>query len=154
MVEKVRDTLRYAGRARSSTREKRVTQRLSTIADNLDVPVSFLQRVTTSPRSWVVRLAMEITSSRSEGGKASRSTRPRSILRARQAVSEVAASPDGNRAAIASKFGGDLEVGGMVGGGRPEHQAASEGEGLGCGPGSEEGFQAITFGLGQGDFRR
>jgi hypothetical protein len=69
----------------------------------------------------VVLLAREITSSRSEGGKSSRSTRPRRILKASQSHLQEAASPYRDGVAVALKLGGDLEVAGMVFGGGPQY---------------------------------
>src|SRR2546426_12708287 len=71
---------------------------------------SKLQRVA---GQWYVvgfRVAMAITSSRAEGGKAPRATRARCILQATQALGERATAPTANRMAGAVRVLGDLQI--------------------------------------------
>jgi len=96
-----------------------------------------------------VLLAREITSSRTEGGKLPRSTRPRLILQTSQSVLQVAVSPYRDGAAIAPKLSGDLEVAGMIRGGGPENQPGSEDQGLRRGTGPDQGLELGTLWISQ-----
>jgi len=96
-------------------------------------------------------LAKEITSSRCEGGKAPRTAGSLSILKPLQTVSQVAVSPGGDGVAIAVELGGDLEVGGSVFVGGSKDQATAEGQGLGCGTGSNQPREFSALGVRQSD---
>src|SRR5262249_26511349 len=104
-------------------------------------------------QSWGsgVLLAREITSSRSEGGKAPRSAGPRSILKPLQTVSQIAVSPGRDGVAIAVELSGDLEVGGLIFVGGSKDQAAAEGQGLGRGTGSNQALELGALGVRQRD---
>jgi hypothetical protein len=98
-----------------------------------------------------VLLAKEITSSRTEGGKLPRSTRPRLILQTGQSVLQVSVSPHGDGVAIATKLSGDLEIAGMVIGGSPKNQSAAKRQGLRRGTGADQGLELGTLWIGQTD---
>src|SRR6185437_5783226 len=102
---------------------------------------SSAQRVTVCWCSVVVPLAKEITSSRCEGGKAPRPTRPRSILKPGQPPLEIAVSPDPGGVAIAGELGGDLEVGGLVVVSDPQDQTTAKDQGLRRGTGPHQGLE-------------
>ena len=76
---------------------------------------------------------MDTTSTSSEGGKASRPTRPRSVLQAGEAVLDKAVPPEADGMAVTVQLAGNLNVGRVVGVGGPEHDAAAEDQGLGRG---------------------
>jgi len=75
------------------------------------------------------------------GGKASRSTRLRRILKTGQSFLDVAVSPGRDRMAITVELGGDLKVGGMVLVAGSENQPASESQGLWRGASPNQSFQ-------------
>src|SRR5271168_455804 len=115
---------------------------------------SSAQRVAICPCSVVELLAREMTSSRREGGKAPRPTRPRSILKARQSVLEITFPPESGGVSITAELGGDFEVGGVVLGGDPEDQATTKDEGLRCGTSTDQGFEPSPLGVGKVDVLR
>jgi hypothetical protein len=53
--------------------------------------------------------------------------------------------------AVATELGGDLEIGGVVVVGGPEDDAAAKGQGLRCGTGPHQGFEAVPLWFGQMD---
>ena len=112
---------------------------------------SSAQRVAVWSCSVLALLAREMTSIRREGGKAPRSTRPRSVLKAGQSVLEIAVSPESSGVTIAGELGGDLEVGRLVVGGGPEDQPAAKDEGLRCGTGPHQGFEPCPVQFGEMD---
>ena len=69
---------------------------------------------------------------RSEGGKAPGSAGARGVLQAFEALGGEPLSPLANRVAITVEFVGNLLVGGLVRVGRPQNDAAAEGQCLGC----------------------
>jgi hypothetical protein len=73
-----------------------------------------------------VLLAKLITLSRSEGGKASRSSRPWRVLQACQSVQKVAIAPQRDRVAITVEFDSNLKIGRIVLVGGSENQPAAE----------------------------
>jgi hypothetical protein len=77
----------------------------------------------------------------SEGGKASRSPRPRRVLQTSQSFFQVAVSPEGHGVAITIELGGDLKIGGLILVGRTENQPATEDQGLWSGTRSNQGLQ-------------
>src|ERR1039457_359901 len=99
------------------------------------------QRVAGQPRCSVVLLAKLIRLSRSEGGKASRSSRPRRVLETGQSLQDVTVAPHRDGVAITVEFGSDLKVGRMVLVGGSKNQPASEDQGLRSGSGSNQAFQ-------------
>src|SRR5437763_16743277 len=100
---------------------------------------SRLQRV--AGRSWaaVASEARAMTSTCRSGGKAAGATRPGGILQASEAVRGVAAAPQADGVAVATDLGGDAAVGGPVGFGGPEDEAAAEGQRLRGGVGAAKG---------------
>jgi hypothetical protein len=52
-------------------------------------------------------------------------------LQAGQAVFDEAGAPQADGVSVAAHFGGDAAVGGLVGGGGPQDEAAARGQGLG-----------------------
>jgi hypothetical protein len=75
----------------------------------------------------------------SEGGKSSRSPRPRRVPQTRQSLFQVAVSPKGHGAAITIELDGDLKIGGMIFVGGSENQPAPEGQVLWRGTRSKQG---------------
>jgi len=67
-------------------------------------------------------VAIDSTSTRSEGGKAPRATRARRILQAEDAVLKIALTPTADGMALASQLGGHLHMGWLIGCGTPEDQ--------------------------------
>ena len=56
--------------------------------------------------------------------------------------------------AVALKLGGDLEIAGVVFGGGPQYQPASEGQGLRGGTGPDQGLQLDTLWISQANHLR
>ena len=97
---------------------------------------SRLHRLAGQSCSSVLLVASVMTSSCSSGGKAPRSTGPRSILKTGETVLSVAVSPMGHRVAGTGHFVGHLHIGRLVGGCDPQDQTATEAQRLwrGMGP--------------------
>ncbi len=106
---------------------------------------SKLQRVA---GQWYVvgfRVAMAITSSRAEGGKAPRATRARCILQATQALGEIATAPTANRMAVTVQLLGYLQIGRVRWRRRAEDHLTTKGQGLGGGGCTGNRFQTRLF---------
>src|SRR2546430_2618553 len=91
--------------------------------------------------SSVLLVAMAMTATRSEGGKAPGATGARRVLQALQAVDEKAFTPAADSVAVAAKFAGDVLVGGIVRLSCTQDDAAAESQRLRCGPGPSQGFE-------------
>jgi hypothetical protein len=78
-----------------------------------------------------LRVAIAITSSRSEGGKAPGSTRARGILQATEALFQVATSPPANGVTVTMEIRGHLKIRRAVWRRRPEDHLTPKGQGLG-----------------------
>src|SRR5262249_50104884 len=94
-------------------------------------------------RAWssVLLLAMAMTATRSEGGKAPRATGARSVLQALEAVGDKAFAPAADRVAIATKIAGDVLVGRVVRRSGAQDDATAQSQGLGRGAGTDQGFE-------------
>ena len=97
----------------------------------------------------VALLAKLITASLSEGGKASRSPRPRRILQTSQSLFQVAVSPHRHRVAITMELDSDLKIGGMILVGSSENQPAPKDQGLWSGTRSNQGLQLSALNVRQ-----
>src|SRR5437867_5838305 len=86
---------------------------------------------------------MDRMSTCSEGGKAPWPTGTRSILQTREAMFQKAVAPLANGMAVTIQFGRDLEVGWVIVVSRTQDQPTTKDQGLGRGPGAEQGFQAF-----------
>jgi hypothetical protein len=77
-------------------------------------------------------------------------------LQAGQAAVVEAPPPQGDGVAVTAELAGDLAVGGLIGFGGAEDQAAAEGQGLrgGVGAGQREQLVALDAGEGDGDSER
>jgi hypothetical protein len=62
-----------------------------------------------------------------------------------------AVTPASDGVGIAVEFVGDLEVGGLVGGGAAEDDASAKGEGLGCEASVGDLLEAFAFFVGESD---
>lgn len=82
-----------------------------------------------------------MTSTRSCGGKSPGPAGPRGVLEAGQAVPGEPLPPLADGVPVAAEFRGDGLIGGSVGVGGPENDAAAEDQGLWGGPGPDEGFE-------------
>lgn len=82
---------------------------------------------------WV---AIDSTSTRSEGGNAPRTTRTRRIVQAGEAIGQRALPPSANRMTLVAQVGGHLEIRGLISGGDPEEHPTAKGQRLrgGMGP--------------------
>jgi hypothetical protein len=70
-------------------------------------------------------------------------------LQAGEAEFQEAVPPLADGMAVTVQFGGDLQVGRVVGVGGPQDEAAAENQGLGSGAGAGQGFQALPGGVRQ-----
>src|SRR6266446_9812345 len=105
---------------------------------------SRLQRVA---GQWYVaglRVAIDSTSRRDEGGKAPRPTRARRILQATEAVLKITTAPTANGMAVTVEVLGHLKIRRAVWSPRPQDQLATKGQGLGGGMGSHD---CLSMGL-------
>src|SRR3989442_9291794 len=94
---------------------------------------SKLQRVA---GQWYVvglRVAIAITSSRAEGGKAPRATRARCILQATQALGKIATAPTTHRMAGTTERPGGVPIWRGARPPRPAGHPTTKGDGLGGG---------------------
>jgi hypothetical protein len=89
-----------------------------------------------------VLVAIEITESRSSGGKAPGPAGAWGILEALQAAGDEAFAPLADGMAVTVQFGGDLLVGRIVGLGGTQDDAAAEGQRLGAGTGADQTLQS------------
>jgi hypothetical protein len=64
-------------------------------------------------------------------------------LQTGEAVFQKAVPPLADGMAVTVQLGSDLHVGGVVGVGRPQDQAAAKDQGLGRGTGAGQAFQAL-----------
>src|SRR5215471_1614642 len=92
--------------------------------------------------SSVLLLAMAMTATRSEGGKAPGATGARGVLQALQAPGDEALAPAAGGVAIAAEFGGNILIGGVVRGSGAQDDSAAESQGLGCRAGTGQGFES------------
>ena len=88
---------------------------------------------------------METTSTRAEGGKSPRPTRPRSVLQAREALPKVAAPPYGDRVAIAIQFRRDVQIGRAIRVSSPQDHPNAKRKGLGCRTGTDQRLQLFPL---------
>ena len=95
-------------------------------------------------------VAIDNTSTRSEGGKALRATRARCILKAVEAVRKIAMTPTADRMALTVHLGGHLKIRGLIGRGGPKDQPTAKGQGLGRRMGPNKRCQTGMFIRGQG----
>jgi len=63
----------------------------------------------------------------------------------------IAVTPECGGVAIAPEFGGDFEVGGMIGGGGSQDQATPKDQGLRSGSGAHQSFEPSSLRIGQSD---
>src|SRR3989442_6623728 len=87
---------------------------------------SKLQRVAWQWYVVGLRVAIAITSSRAEGGKAPRATRARCILQATQALGKIATAPTTHRMAVSEPGPGDFSIVRGVRGRRPRGDPATK----------------------------
>ena len=85
-------------------------------------------------------VAIDSTSTRSEGGKAPRATRARRILEAVEAVRQRALTPTADGMTLTGHRGGYLQIRWSIWRGAPEDQPTAKGQGLGCGMGANKRF--------------
>src|SRR4029453_17335423 len=106
---------------------------------------SRLQRVA---GQWYVaglRVAIDITSRRCEGGKAPGPTQARRILQATEAVDKIATAPTAHGMAVTVEIFGYLKIGRAVCSRSPQDQLTTKGQGLGCGMGTHDRLQPGRF---------
>src|SRR2546422_395596 len=106
---------------------------------NVAATASRVHRVAGPSCSSVALLAMERTSHGCAGGKAPRSAGPRRVVEAGSALAERAAAPGRHRVAVAVALGGARAVGGVIQRGRAQDQPAANDQGVGRGPGVDQG---------------
>ena len=87
-------------------------------------------------------VALDSTSTRSEGGKAPRTTRARRIVQASEAVRKRAMTPPADRMTLTVPLGGHLHMRRLIWGGDPEEQPTAQGQSLGRGRGAHQRLQA------------
>jgi hypothetical protein len=81
---------------------------------------------------------------RSSGGKAPGAAGAGGVLEARKALCHEALAPQADGVAVAAQLGGDLLVGGPVGPGGAEDQAAAEGQRLRRGAGTGQALELVA----------
>jgi hypothetical protein len=97
---------------------------------------------------WYVaglRVAIDMTSRRSEGGKAPGPTRARCILKATQAVLQIATAPTANGMAVTVEILGHRKIRRAVRRRRPQDQLTAKGQGVWCGMGTHDRFSTALF---------
>ena len=87
-------------------------------------------------------VALDSTSTRSEGGKAPRPTRARRIVQASEAMRKRAMTPPADRMTLTVHLGGHLHIRRLIWGGDPEEQPTAQGQSLGSGMGSHQRLQS------------
>src|SRR5882724_11663561 len=105
-------TLRWGCRSASS-RMRQILERLMgpvRLCTRAATKSSRLQRVAAQWYVAGLRVAIDITSRRSEGGKAPRPTGARRIVQATEAVVKITLAPTANSMAITVELGGHLEI--------------------------------------------
>jgi hypothetical protein len=95
-------------------------------------------------------VAIDSTSTRSEGGKALRATRARCILQACEAVRKRAMTPTADRMALTGHLGGHLQIRRSIWGGGPQDQPTAKDQGLGRRVGTNKRCQTGVFLRAQG----
>src|SRR5438105_14573807 len=85
---------------------------------------SRLHRVAGQCASAGFLVAIDSTSTRSEGGKALRAARARGILQSFEAVRKIAMTPTANCMAFTVHLDGHLKIRGLIGRGGPQDQPA------------------------------
>jgi hypothetical protein len=90
-------------------------------------------------------MAIDITSSRSEGGKAPGPTRARCILKATETLVKIATSPTPNGMAVAVEILGHLKIRRALWRRRPQDHLTPKGQGLGGRMGADYRLQTGLF---------
>jgi len=86
-------------------------------------------------------VAIDSTSTRSEGGKAPRATWARRILQTLEAVRQIALTPTADGMPLTGHLGGHLHIRWLLWRGGLEDEPTAKGQGLGCGMGSHKRLQ-------------
>src|SRR5438132_13580042 len=110
-----------------------------------------LQRVAAQWYVAGLRVAIAITSRRSEGGKAPRSTRARRILQATEALRKIATSPTTHGMAVTLQRVGHLQIRRVVRRRSPQDDLTTEGQGQRGGMGAYHRLQHGLVNMRQGD---
>src|SRR5215831_9091790 len=91
--------------------------------------------------SWVLLVAMAMTATRCEGGKAPGATGARGVLQAVEAPGDKAFAPAADGVAVAAELVGDVLVGRVLRCSGGQDDAAAQSQGLGRGAGTDQGVE-------------
>src|SRR5712691_9913924 len=137
------ETLRWGLRSASS-RRRQILERLIVQmrpCTRAATKSSRLQRVAAQWYRAGLRVAIDITSRRTEGGKAPRPTGAQRILQATEALRTIATAPTANGMAVTVEVLGHLKIRRAVRCRSPEDQPATKDQGLGGGMGAHDRLQ-------------
>src|SRR5882672_9172613 len=137
------ETLRWGLRSASS-RRRQILERLIVQVRPCARAATRSSRLQRVAEQWYragLRVAIDITSRRAEGGKAPRPTRARRILQATEALRKIAIAPTANGMAMTVEIMGHLKIRRAVRCRSSEDQPATKDQSLGSGMGAHNRLQ-------------